>query len=144
MMHGSLLAVALALASATADAACPRAMTGTYSGQGVIYGTEGVTTELFEATFVNATTATINYLLQGQSGQTYEFSGPTAPSLPQTIAYTYDGRCRGVVTVGSTPGQVETFHFLAADNGRTLYMMRKKAPADGPPYETSTYTLTRQ
>ena len=140
----TLAAFALALMPTFAQAACPRALTGTYSGQAVIFGVEGIVTELIEASFVSPTVATINYLLRGEAGQAYEFSGPTSPDLPRAVEYTYDGRCRGVVTMRNGSGSVQTFHFLAADNGRTLYMMRKKSPADGPPYETTTYTFTRQ
>ena len=144
MTRKLLTALGLSLIPTLASAACPRVLTGTYSGQAVIFGVEGIVTELIEASFVSPTVATINYLLRGEAGQAYEFSGPTSPDLPQAVEYTYDGRCRGVVTMRNGSGNVQTFHFLAADSGRTLYMMRKKSPADGPPYETTTYTFTRQ
>jgi len=144
MTRKLLTALGLSLIPTLASAACPRVLTGTYSGQAVIYGPDKVQTELVEASFVSPTTATINYILQGRSGEDYEFSGPTAPDLPRAVEYTYDGRCRGVVTIRNGTGETQVFHFLAADSGRTLYMMRKQAQSDGPPYETSTFTFTRQ
>ena len=138
-----LLILGIGCLPTAVPAACPRVLTGTYSGYAIQFSNDRTETELIEVSFVNATTVTVNYLLAGASGDTYEFSGPDSPSLPEAVPYTYNGRRRGTVSRNSPEG-LENVHFLVADNGRILHMMRKLERADGPPYETTIYTFTRQ